>query len=84
MCSMIHCKKSRLHKLYKQKYSVTCVEDVTVSRIHLAKTLLFSTDLTVSEVADQSGFHSYENFFRTFRKHVGMTPKMFREQRQQA
>ena len=84
MCEMIHCSKSRLHKIYKQMYDVTCVEDVTVSRIHLAKTLLYSSDMNISEVSDRCGFHSYEHFFRTFRKYVGMTPKVFREQRQQA
>ncbi|MDO4864769.1 MAG: AraC family transcriptional regulator, partial [Ruminococcus sp.] len=79
MSRMIHASKSQLHKLYKKIYNVSCMEDVMISGMNLAKVLLQSTEMGISEIADRCGFHSYENFFRTFRKISGYAPKEFRE-----
>ena len=79
MSKTIHCSKSQLHKLYKKIYAVSCMEDVMISRLQLAKTLLQSTEMGIAEVSDQCGFNSYEHFFRSFRKYIGFAPKDFRE-----
>ncbi len=78
MCEFTNYSQSNLQRLYKQFYDVTCKEDIIISRILLAKNLLCSTNLSVSEIAFHCGFHSYEHFFRTFRKQAGCTPKEFR------
>lgn len=79
MSKSIHASKSQLHKLYKKIYNVSCMEDVMISRIQLAKILLQSTEMSISEIADRCGFNSYENFFRTFHKITGFAPTDFRE-----
>ena len=44
-------------------------------RIYHAKQLLETTDLSVSEIAFESGYNSIRNFNRFFYRHFGCTPK---------
>lgn len=81
MCKMTHCSASKLQKLYKQLYSSNCKDDVIVSRVYHAQNLLRSTMLSIGEIAEQSGFNSYEHFSRTFKKQVGCTPNEYRSQK---
>lgn len=46
-------------------------------RVHYAKLLLRSTNLSVTEICEKSGFKSLSNFFRVFNKE-GLTPKEYR------
>lgn len=46
-------------------------------RVHYAKLLLRSTNLSVTEIGEKSGFKSLSNFFRVFNKE-GLTPKEYR------
>ncbi len=49
-----------------------------LSRISCAKELLFSTELTVSEISTKCGFGDVSNFVRTFKKESGQTPEQYR------
>ncbi|NJL46699.1 MAG: helix-turn-helix transcriptional regulator [Leptolyngbyaceae cyanobacterium SM2_5_2] len=48
-------------------------------RVERAKILLSVKRLSVAEVSYQTGFSSQSHFTAQFRKHVGMTPKQFRD-----
>ncbi|MDZ8222503.1 helix-turn-helix transcriptional regulator [Nostoc sp. ChiVER01] len=48
-------------------------------RIEQAKFLLTSTQLPIIEIALQVGCSSQSNFTTLFRKHIGITPKAYRE-----
>ncbi len=50
-------------------------ELVNSSRVDRARVLLNETDLTMAEIARQSGFQSVRNFNRIFKKYVGVVPK---------
>ena len=47
-------------------------------RITMARQLLSVSQKSVERVAEECGFHSTTNFIRSFREHVGCTPKQFR------
>lgn len=47
-------------------------------RITMARQLLAASQKSVERVAEECGFHSTTNFIRSFREHVGCTPKQFR------
>ena len=47
-------------------------------RIDTAKKLLQSTDLPVSQIAEEVGIHDINNFTNLFKKRTGMTPVQFR------
>lgn len=46
------------------------------------KALLTSTELSVKEIADLYGFESTSYLGRYFRRHIGMTPSEYRDQKQ--
>lgn len=47
-------------------------------RITMARHLLAVTQKSVERIAEECGFHSTTNFIRSFREHVGCTPKQYR------
>lgn len=51
---------------------------ITQRRLERAKILLLVTQLSVAEVAYQTGFSNQSHFTAQFRKTIGMTPKQFR------
>lgn len=46
-------------------------------KLERAKHLLSTTDLSIAEIADASGFSDYNYFLRLFKKHFGVSPKKF-------
>lgn len=53
---------------------------IVLVRIGHARHLLRSTDKSLTEVAEQSGFESLPHFSRTFKQYEGVTPSQFRLQ----
>lgn len=50
-------------------------------RINVAKRLIINSDMTVAEVAEESGFKSVYYFSRCFKEKTGLSPKEFRKTR---
>lgn len=50
-------------------------------RLENAKRLLAQTNLAIAEIAYRVGFASQSHFTTLFRKHVGTTPKAYRDLR---
>ncbi len=48
---------------------------ITKQRIHVTKQLLASTRLTLQEISERVGYHSYSGFYNAVRKYCGMTPE---------
>ena len=71
---------SRYHfsRLFKQFTGLSCHEYVISRRLSHAERLLLSPDLSVTEAAMQSGFHSISTFNRIFREKNGCTPSSYR------
>lgn len=55
----------------------TFTEYLTLRRIEQSKDLL-STDLSVTDIAFQTGFNSLSAFSRCFKKHTGLSPSEYR------
>ena len=49
-------------------------------RLHLAKRLLESTELDISEISVRTGFQTVQHFSRVFSKRAGVSPKNYRLQ----
>lgn len=48
-------------------------------RLHMSKTLLATTDLSVTDIALETGFSSASSYIRYFRRHYQMTPSQYRK-----
>ncbi|MBQ9766975.1 MAG: AraC family transcriptional regulator [Lachnospiraceae bacterium] len=62
-----------LSRQFKKHTGLTLRNYLLERRISHAKTLL-ATDLSITEVCQQSGFSDYANFIRSFTKATGMSP----------
>lgn len=70
----------QLDRIVKEYYSMTFKEKLISVRLEVAKDLLQSTKLSISEVAEKVGFTSDWYFSKTFKKKLGMSPSGFRKQ----
>lgn len=66
---------------FKAYYGITPKAFISRVRILKAKELLLSTDKLSREIAYLLGFSDELYFIRFFKKHVGVTPRQFREYR---
>jgi AraC-like DNA-binding protein len=71
--------KEAFCRFFKERTGKTLTEFMSQVRIHQACQLLQETDLSISQIAYQSGFQNLSYFNRTFKKFLGETPKEFRE-----
>lgn len=67
---------SHLNRIFKEETGTTLQKYITAQRIALAKTLL-SDGYTVTEAFTYSGFGDYSNFYKSFTKIVGVSPKNY-------
>lgn len=71
---------SKFHfiRLFKQFTNVTCYEYLIQKRIELAERLLIEPNLTITQVALQSGFGSLSSFNRVFKTSKNCTPTEYK------
>ena len=74
-----HMSTSRFHVMYKQKYGISPMADIRQHRISIAQSLLRTTDKSIQEIAEASGYQSIAYFSRHFKKATGMSPSEFRK-----
>ena len=67
-------------ELFRSTFSMTILEYLTQHRIAHAQRLLFSTDLSVLEIAFEAGFGSSSQFYSAFERACGCSPSVFRKQ----
>ncbi len=68
-------------QLIKQATGHTFIQLLTAVRLENAEQLLRDTPLPVADIASAVGYESTEHFIRTFRKHVGLTPSGYRQEK---
>ena len=65
------------HNFFKKSTGMTLREYVEEQRFQRAVNLLFSRDMTLSEIAYECGFSSQSYFSCVFKKRTGMTPRQY-------
>lgn len=79
LAKCVHLSPSRMRARFKHILGIGPGTFVRHTRIHRACGMLNSTDLNVTQIAEQCGFHSVYAFSRAFRQLVGVPPTAFRE-----
>ena len=69
---------SSLEHMYKRAFGISVMQDIVNSRIDYAKRLLLSTEMTVAQIAEKSGYRSSFGFMKRFKQHTGLTPTEYR------
>jgi AraC-like DNA-binding protein len=68
-----------LSKRFKEEYGKSFTEYVTTERIHKARFLLGTTDMSVKAICSSIGYADANYFSRVFKKETGMTPQQYRD-----
>ena len=66
--------------VFKEAFGVGIIEYATQHRIAHAQQLLATTDLSVLDIALQSGFGSASRFYEAFKQVCGVTPLAYRRE----
>lgn len=72
-----------LERLFRQHTGMGIHQMHLALRVKEARRLLTETMLTLSEIADRTGFVNYSYFSYYFKKQTGMSPSEYRKRRQQ-
>lgn len=67
-----------LSKLFKEEMGETFINYVTDRRLNKTKKLLLETDLSIKEIAGQTGYSDQNYFSRQFKYKFGISPTDFR------
>lgn len=66
--------------IFTNSMGITPIKYINNLKLELAKELLSSSDRSITEIAELSGFHDECYFSREFKKHAGISPSEFRKQ----
>ena len=78
LCNEVGISKSSLYRILKETTSATYKDLVDFYRIEYSKNLLKNTRSPISYIASVSGFDSDASFYRSFKKSVGVSPNIYR------
>jgi AraC-like DNA-binding protein len=78
----LHLNLDYIARCLKKHTGMSPIQYVQYHRIEKAKTLLLQTAETVPMIAEQVGITDYNYFIRLFRKQVGLTPGVYRRNKQ--
>jgi len=74
----IHLTPYAFIRLFKRQIGLTPYEYILKVRITKARLLLEQTDLSITEISEQVGFHNVNNFIRKFKMLTNATPLKYR------
>lgn len=78
LCKNSFMSRSQFFKLYKELYKSTPTNELINARINLAKTLLTDSTLSITSISQLSGYSNVYHFIRQFKKIVGITPSVYK------
>lgn len=75
-----HLNPQYINQLFKNEIGVGFLSYLTNIRMEKAKKLLVSTQLSMVEIAEQTGYGDYRVFTKVFKKTEGITPSQYRRE----
>jgi len=76
----VHLTPEYLSYLFKKEFGTTLTDYIMMVRMDHAKEALRNTNLSIDDVAQDSGFANTTYFFKKFKDYVGMTPRKYRNE----
>lgn len=79
MAKLCHVSSSYFSRLFSKEMGVNFSSYLSKAKIALAKEILESTDMPVTELAYNIGFNDCGYFIKQFKKYEGVTPSVYRK-----
>ena len=70
--------KSYISQMFMKQLGINFVSYLESVRIYKAQELLQNTDMSVTKIAEETGYASQSYFTKAFKKRVGMSPLKYR------
>lgn len=78
LCKHLEIGRTRLYEIFHKEFNMGISKYVLRRRLHNAKKLLKTTELSIPQIANDVGFTDYNYFSRVYKKHYGKSPKNYR------
>ena len=78
ICKALGCSKSALLTAFKKEYSTTVNSYICDVRIEEAKRMLATSSISLSRIAEDTGFYDQSYFSKVFLLKTGVTPSEYR------
>jgi len=75
---------SYLSRIYKEQTGKNLIQSINERKLEKAQEYLQQTDMKIYEIADALGFENVTYFSSFFKKHTGVSPKEYSEQKRTA
>ena len=75
----VHMSTAHFSRVFRQQTGFSPYDYVLMVRLNKAKELLHKTDMSVAEIAYETGFNSQANFVYCFKNNEGISPGKFRK-----
>ena len=72
---------SKLNRIFRELYGTSLHAYVQEMRLEQAAEMLLKMNISVTEVALNSGYNNMSYFSKAFKERFGMTPKKFSERK---
>ena len=79
LAKCVNLSPSHFQQLYRERFGVSCYDDLLSARIRSAEYYLKNTGLTVREIAELCGYENDVCFMRLFKRRTGITPSEYRK-----
>lgn len=79
LSKVYHVDKSYISRIFQEIYGITPMRYHLLQRIEKAKLLIRYTNLSLTQIAEETGFSSLQDFSRAFRRVNGTTPSEYRK-----
>ncbi|MBQ6375277.1 MAG: helix-turn-helix transcriptional regulator [Clostridia bacterium] len=80
LAALLNLSQRQTQRLLRQGFGKTFSQKLTEARMAAAAQLLMGTDLSVTEIAERTGYSSIEHFSTAFHRLMGRTPREYRRQ----
>ena len=80
IASAVHISQDYLSYFFHKETGTQLTSYIAEMRIRRARQLLLSTDMTLEEIGEETGFSNSSYFHRQFKKITGLTPSAYRKQ----
>lgn len=79
LCRELDTGRTKLYEVFRKELGMGISEYIMKRRMHKAKKLLKTTELSIAEISMQAGFSDYNYFSKVFKKIYGKSPRSYRK-----